>query len=316
MACLRAHPAGLAAHAALEASNRLQEFTVAANERRVRYAAEILGADLDTVEGILAAQAYALAKELAENGFLSDAPERGNRASIIAEAIGLYEMYQPGLFTLPNGNALEAVDRARLLAADALAALDANLLTPVDGELAQGWVEVFPELTEDERRLGQLPGFTPERIEQWLETYPAEDLGLPNHTGSPIPGDPTDSIISTPIPEEVGSNIVEARPRSTTTPNGNSIVPHGAKGDGREYITGKGHTVEQIDEIIANPRPELSGFVEGRGRRKGQDVRLLTGPDGHWVKLDEDGNVIATSNRNLPLRDDENDPGAIIRPLE
>lgn len=309
-------PAGLAAYAAHEASNRLQEFTRAANERRVRDAAEILGADLGTVEGILAAQAYAMAKELAENGFLSGTPERGDRARVIAEAIGLYEMYQPGQFTLPSGNALEAVDRARQLAADAMAALDANLLSPLDGELAQGWVEVFPELTEDERRLGELPGFTPERIEQWLESYPIEDLGLPNTTGSPIPGDPTDNIISTPIPEETRPNIVEARPGTTTTPDGNSILPHGAKGNGEEYITGKGHTVEQIDDIIANPRPDQSGFVQGRGRRKGQNVRLLTGQDGHWVKLDENGNVIATSNRNLPLRDDENDPGAIIRPLE
>ncbi|RVT85693.1 hypothetical protein DXV76_08060 [Rhodobacteraceae bacterium CCMM004] len=56
-----------------------------------------------------------------------------------------------------------------------------------DGELAQGWVEVFPELTESERRLGELPGFTPERIEQWLETYSIEELGLPNTTGSPFP---------------------------------------------------------------------------------------------------------------------------------
>jgi len=77
-----------------------------------------------------------------------------------------------------------------------------------EGELAQGWVEVFPELTEDERRLGELPGFTPGRIEQWLETYPIEELGLPNNTGSPIPGDPTDNVISTPIPEETGPNIV------------------------------------------------------------------------------------------------------------
>jgi hypothetical protein len=63
-------------------------------------------------------------------------------------------------------------------------------------------------LTEDERRLGQLPGFTPERIEQWLETYPGEVLGLPNHTGSPPTEDPTGNIISTPNPEAVGPNIV------------------------------------------------------------------------------------------------------------
>ena len=132
-----------------------------------------------------------------------------------------------------------------------------------EGELAHGWVEVFPALTEDERRLGELPGFTPGRIEKWLETYPIEELGGPDHTGSPIPGDHTDNIISTPIPEEAGPNIVEARPGTTTTPDGNSILPHGAKGDGEEYITGKGHTVEQIDDIIANPRPELSGVLDG-----------------------------------------------------
>ncbi|UWQ63825.1 minor capsid protein [Leisingera caerulea] len=215
-------PAGLAAYAALEASNQLQDFTRAANERRVRDAAEILVADLGTVEGVLAAQAYALAKELAENGFLSDAPERGDRARLIAEAIGLYEMVRPGLFTIPNNDAAGAVERARQLAADTLAALEAQRLTPVDGELAQGWVEVFPELTEVERRLGQLPGFTPERIEQWLETYPIEDLGLPHHTGSPIPDDPTGNIISTPIPEETGPNIVAVRPGEPTPIDPNS----------------------------------------------------------------------------------------------
>jgi hypothetical protein len=80
------------------------------------------------------------------------------------------------------------------------------------GTIANGWVEVFTELTEGERQFGELPGFTPERIEQWLETYPAEVLGLPNHTGSPAAEDPTGNIISTPIPEEAGPNIGEARP--------------------------------------------------------------------------------------------------------
>ena len=106
-------------------------------------------------------------------------------------------------------------------------------------------------------------------LDQWLETYPADDLSLPNHTGSPFPIDPTGDIISTPIPEEAEPNIVEARPDNTTTPGGNGILPHGGKGDGQEYITGKGHTVEQIDDIIANPRPDLSGSIESRGRLKG-----------------------------------------------
>jgi hypothetical protein len=33
-------------------------------------------------------------------------------------------------------------------------------------------------------------------------------LGLPNHTGSPVVEDPTGNIISTPIPDAAGPNIV------------------------------------------------------------------------------------------------------------
>ena len=142
--------AGLAAYAALEANNMLQGFVQAAREQSVRDAAAIMGADLASVEGLLAAQAFAQAKVLAENGFLSGAQERGDRARVIAEAIGLYEMYQTGLFTLPNEDAFAVVNLARRLAAEALDALDAGRLVPDDGSLAQGWVEVFPELTEDE----------------------------------------------------------------------------------------------------------------------------------------------------------------------
>ncbi|MCE8511035.1 hypothetical protein KBY28_21550 [Ruegeria pomeroyi] len=303
--------------AALLASDALQDWTDAMRDRRVDEAGARLGVDVTTVEGRLAATAYALVQEGISSGGYPVLPKNPEFARIGAEAAALYELLNPGTI-LETGAGGDPAKRRALqdfieAAGDAFARGDLRIQ---DGELAQGWVEVFPELTEDERRLGELPGFTPARIEQWLETYPIEELGLPNSTGSPIPGDPTDNIISTPIPEETGPNIVEARPGPTTTPDGNSILPHGAKGDGEEYITGKGHTVEQIDDIIANPRPDLSGFIEGRGRYKGEEMTLLTGRDGHWLVLDPSGNVVATSNRNLPLRDDENDPATIIRPLE
>jgi len=303
--------------AALLASDALQNWTGAMRDRRVDEAGARLGVDVATVEGRLAATAYARVQEGISSGGYPVLPKNPEFARIGAEAAALYELFNPGTI-LETGAGGDPVKQRALqdfieAAGEAFASGDLRLQ---EGELAQGWVEAFPELTEDERRLGELPGFTPERIEQWLETYRIEELGLPNSTGSPIPGDPTDNVISTPIPEETGPNIVEARPGTTTTPDGNSILPHGAKGDGEEYITGKGHTVEQIDDIIANPRPDLSGFVEGRGSLKGQDVRLLTGSDGHWVKIDADGNVRATSNRNLPLGHNENYPGDIIRPLE
>lgn len=310
-------PLGAAALAALAASNALQEFTRLATERRLQRAAEILGVDPRSAEGLLAAMAHELVQEAVISGLGSSLPKSVAAAQIAGQAAALYEMLNPGtIVRVVDG------DRAAQLALGdfvqrAYNAFAEGRLRLQDGTIAQGWVEVFPELTEGERRLGELPGFTPEHIEQWLETYPAEVLGLPNHTGSPPVEDPTGNVISTPIPDEAGPNIVEARrDEAFTTPGGNTIGDHGGKGDGLEYITGKGHTAGQIDDIIANPRPDLSGIVAGRGRYKGQEMTLLTGQDGHWVILSPEGRVVAVSNRNRPLRERENDSDPIIRPLE
>jgi len=310
-------PLGTAALAALAASGALQEFTRLATERRLQRAAEILGIDPGTAEGLLAAMAHELVQEAVISGLGSSLPKSVEAAQIAGQAAALHEMLNPGTIV----RVIEG-DRAAQLALgnfvqQAYSAFEEGRLRLQDGTIAQGWVEVFPELTEGERRLGELPGFTPERIEQWLETYPAEDLGLPNHTGSPAAEDPTGNIISTPIPDEAGPNIVEARrDEAFTTPGGNTIGHHGDKGDGLEYITGKGHIVGQIDDIIANPRPDLSGIVAGRGRYRGQDMTLLNGQDGHWVLLSPEGRVVAVSNRNRPLWETENEPDPIIRPLE
>jgi len=183
--------------------------------------------------------------------------------------------------------------------------------------LAQGWVEVFAELTEEERRLGELPGFTPERLDQWLEQYPADQVGRPAHTGGPAQGDPTGNVISTPVLDEAGPNIVEARKGGDfTTPGGNVIGNHGEKGDGKTYTGLKGQTPEQIDEIIKYPVWGLSGYIEGKGPYKGTRIKVLTGIDGHWVKINESGKIIQMSNRRRPLWDKENDSGEIIEPLE
>jgi len=309
-------PLGAAALAALAASNALQEFTRLATERRLQRAAEILGVDPRSAEGLLAAMAHELVQEAVISGLGSSLPKSVAAAQIAGQAAALYEMLNPGTIV----RVVEGDRAAQLALGDfvqrAYNAFAEGRLRLQDGTIAQGWVEVFPELTEGERRLGELPGFTPERIEQWLETYPAEVLGLPNHTGSPPVEDPTGNIISTPIPELAGPSILEARPANIETPAGNIIRGHGQKGDGAEYITGKGHTAEQIDGIIANPNPDLSGVIPGFGPYKGQEMALLTGRDGHWVILNPDGEVVAVSNRNAPLRAPENDLQEIIRPLE
>lgn len=310
-------PLGTAALAALAASDALQEFTRLATERRLQRAAEILGVDPGTAEGLLAALAHELVQESVISGLGSSLPKSTEAAQIAGQAAALYEMLNPGTIVRVIEGDLAAQLALGNFVQQAYSAFEQGRLRLQDGTIAQGWVEVFPELTEGERRLGELPGFTPERIEQWLETYPAELLGLPNHTGSPPVEDPTGNIISTPIPDEAGPNIVEARrDEAFTTPGGNTIGDHGRKGDGLEYITGKGHTAGQIDDIIANPRPDLSGIVAGRGRYRGQDMTLLTGQDGHWVLLSPEGRVVAVSNRNRPLWETENEPDPIIRPLE
>lgn len=310
-------PLGAAALAALAASNALQQFTRLATEFRLQRAAEILGVDPGSAEGLLAAMAHELVQESVISGLGSSLPKSVEAAQIAGQAAALYEMLNPGTIV----RVIEGDRAAQLALGDfvqrAYSAFAEGRLRLQDGTIAQGWVEVFPELTEGERRLGELPGFTPERIDQWLETYPAETLGLPNHTGSPPVEDPDGNIISTPIPDEAGPNIVEARrDEAFTTPGWNTIIDHGGKGDGLEYITGKGYTAGQIDDIIANPRPDLSGIVAGRGRYKGQEMTLLTGQDGHWIILDPEGKVIAVSDRNRPLRAEENEPDPIIRPLE
>ena len=195
--------------AALLASNALQDWTDAMRDRRVDTAGARLGVDVTTVEGRLAATAYALVQEGISSGGYPVLPKNPEFARIGAEAAALYELLNPGTI-LETGAGGDPVKQRALqnfieAAGEAFARGDLRLQ---DGGLAQGWIEVFPELTEDERRLGELPGFTPGRNEQWLETYPAEDQDLPNNTGAPIPEEPTDSIIFNPIPEETGPSIV------------------------------------------------------------------------------------------------------------
>ena len=195
--------------AALLASDALQDWTETMRDRRVDEAGAQLGVDVTTVEGRLAATAYALVQEGISSGGYPVLPKNPEFARIGAEAAALYELLNPGTILETGAGGDPAKQRALQdfieSAGEAFARGDLRIQ---DGELAQGWIEVFPELTEGERRLGELPGFTPTLIEQWLETYPIEELGLPNNTGSPIPGDPTDNIISTPIPEEAEPNIV------------------------------------------------------------------------------------------------------------
>jgi len=164
---LRGLRAATGVGAALLASEVLQDWTEAMRDQRVDEAGIRLGVDLTTLEGRLAATAYALVQEGISSGGYPVLSKNPELAQIGAEAAALYELLNPGtiLETGVGGDpakqrALQAFIEA---AGEAFAQGEFRLR---EGELAQGWIEVFPELTEDERRLRQLPGFTPERIDQ------------------------------------------------------------------------------------------------------------------------------------------------------
>lgn len=309
-------PLGAAALTALAASDALQRFTQIVTEQRLRDAAHLLGVDIGTTEGLLAAMAHELAQEAVSNGFGSSLPKTVEAAQIAGQAAALYEMLKPGTILRVDAGDPAAENELGEFVQRAYLAFSDGRLRLRDGTIADGWVEVFPVLTEGERRLGELPGFTPERLKEWQESYSPQELGVPTSTGSSLPEDPTAGIIANPLPELAGPSIMEARPSNTSTPDGNLIRGHGKKGDGLEYITGKGHTVEEIDGIISDPNRDRSGVIRGFGPYKGKEMTLLTGQDGHWVILNPDGEVVATSNRNVPLRSPENDPQEIIRPLK
>jgi SPP1 gp7 family putative phage head morphogenesis protein len=250
-------PLGAAALAALAASSALQEFTRLATERRLQRAAEILGVDPRSAEGLLAAMAHELVQEAVISGLGSSLPKSVEAAQIAGQSAALYEMLNPGTIV----RVIEGDRAAQLALGDfvqrAYNAFAEGRLRLQDGAIAQGWVEVFPELTEGERRLGELPGFTPERIDQWLETYPAETLGLPSHTGSPPVDDPTGNIISTPMPDEAGPNIVEARPGEPTPirPNDDEATRRAIQreNESAQLLAGSGLDVVQ-NPVVAGPK--------------------------------------------------------------
>lgn len=273
--------------AALLASDLLQDWTDAMRDRRVDEAGARLGVDLTTLEGRLAATAYARVQEGISSGMYSVLPKNPEFARIGAEAAALYELLNPGTILETGAGGDPAKQRALQdfikAAGEAFARGDLRLQ---DGELAQGWVEVFPELTEGERRLGELPGFTPARIEQWLETYPIEELGLPNNTGSPIPGDPTDNIISTPIPDETGPNVVTmADPNNQraadleerTFDRIQDEFPDADIERNREYLRENGELDGEVDTLVNGIPVEVTIGVGRDKLRQAREIERLTG---------------------------------------
>ena len=261
----------------------------------------------------MAAMAHELVQEAVISGLGSSLPKTVEAAQIAGQAAALFEMLNPGtILRVVEG------DRAAQLALgdfvqQAYTAFSEGRLRLQDGTIAQGWVEVFPELTDGERRLGELPGFTPERIDQWLETYPAEVLGLPNHTGSPAVVDPTGNIISTPIPDEAGPNIVEARPGEPTpiSPSDDDATRRAIRreNESAQILAGGGLDVVQNPVVAGPKKPDylINGEVYDHYAPSTDNVRSIWGVVKEKVAKGQASNIV------IGLQDSGADEAALRR---
>lgn len=165
-----------------------------------------------------------------------------------------------------------------------------------EGSLAAGWAEVFPELTDGEKKLGQLPGFTPERLDQLTEQYGREVLGLPSDTGNgPVEG-PAGNVIATPIPDVGRPSIVTAtNPHTTETvriPDDRAIhiLDGDATGGGHRSGTGAANKTEfppsWTDEKILDAIREVAGTGTVVGPARRPDELLISGEvDGVQIEV-------------------------------
>ncbi len=129
---------GAAALAALAASDALQQFTRLATEHRLQRAAEILGVDPESVEGLLAVLAHELVQEAVISGLGSRLPKSVEAAQIAGQAAALFEMLNPGTIVRVAEGERAAQRALGGFVQQAYNAFAEGRLRLQDGSLAQG----------------------------------------------------------------------------------------------------------------------------------------------------------------------------------
>ena len=155
-------PLGAAALAALGVSGILQDFTRMATERRLERAADIMGVDLSTAEGLLATPARELVYEAVVTGIGSNLPKSSEAAEIAGQAAALYEMLNPGTILRVTDGDQAAQIALGAFVEDAYTMFEDGRLKLREGALADGWAEVFSQLDDSGGDILDLPGFTVE----------------------------------------------------------------------------------------------------------------------------------------------------------
>lgn len=263
---------GLAAVAAVG----LEAFRRYADEAAVQRSAERLGLDLFTVEGVLAARAHAWGQF--NSGRFSGADWSGPSSEIVAEALALHELSDPGALGRALEGSQEDIARIQGVVDQALRAWNEGRLTVRPGEFASGWVEVFPKLDEFGRDILDLPGFStdgyqslggtssPHVVENRTEGGPrALPEGIPETDSEGRPVEPAPEARGLPAQGRPGTWVVGPRGDRLYGPDGKPIKDVDW---GHDHGQGQPHTHEWIDGERQPGRPateEESFSGDGRG---------------------------------------------------
>lgn len=138
-------------------------------------------------------------------------------------------------------------------------------------------------------------------------------LGLPSHTGSPAAEDLTGSIISRPIPDEAGPNIVEARPGEPTpiNPNDDDATRRAIQreNESAQILVGRGFDVVQNPVVAGAKRPDylINGEIYDHYAPSTDNVRRI------WERVQEKVESGQASNIVIGLQDSGADEAALRR---
>ena len=253
----------------------LEAFRRYADEAAVQRSAKLLGLDLSTVEGVLAARAHAWGQF--HSGAFAGADWSGPSSEIVAQALALHELSDPGALGRAISGNQEDLAKILGLVEQALDAWRAGRLVVRPGEFASGWVEIFPQLDEFGRDILDLPGFSTDGYRTLggtssphiLESRPGDE---PRSLPEGIPETDVEGIPVEPAPEGRGLPIQGPPDTWVVGPRGDRL--YGPDGKpikdvdwGHDHGQGQPHTHEWIDGERQPGRPATEDeSFSGNGR--------------------------------------------------
>lgn len=250
---------GLAAIAAVG----LDAFRQYADDAAVRRSADLLGLDPSTVEGVLAARAHGWG--LFHSGAFSGADWSGPSSEIVAQALALHELSDPGALGRAVAGDQEELAKIQGMVDQALEAWRTGQLVVQPGELASGWVEVFPQLDEFGRDILDLPGFSIEGYRALggtsaphvLENSTGDEPrslpdGIPETDSEGRPVESAPDLPGLPVQGRPGTWVVGPRGDRLYGPDGKPIKDVDW---GHNHGQGQPHTHDWIDGVRQPGRP-------------------------------------------------------------